>query len=659
MDQDNYFFSASAQKESADALLAEGRQALARGDVEAGLKCFDDAMQLDPHYAPLYFAQAASLFEYGKKYKQTKILKQAHKRLEMAAYLDPHHVETWLLLGEVLYRIGNTPGQTHHLQKAKEKILHALSLAQSAKLYWTLARICKSIADTSGEALELHEALTAFHQALLQDKELPALFWKEYATTCSLFSKRVSSVQMQFKAMSLMKQALLLAPQMHSYWQELAAILHSLYQQTHDEQHFMQADDCYKAAAELKSDDKKTWLNWAKLLLDAAYLTFETKQMYACIEKCQRAFALDPENLSIQCIWAEILALLGSETDQLEMLLDAQNRVEKLVDITESLPEVWFAYGSVLTALGNYFNENEYYYEATEKFQEGISLNRTCHNHWHAIGRLYTLIGESEQNRVYSERALYFLKRALAIHPCSCYTIDYAISLFKLGEMTREQEYLEEAILQFQKGFNMQKNALYTHPEWLFHYACCLDHLGDFYEEDSYYLRALEIFSHVLMIDPDFDTVHHRLALTLSHLGELTDDIQHFHRAIEHLRLCVKQDEENDVVHLDWAVILINIACRLSDSKEAEEVYLEAEEKLWHVLRLGNPHAYYHLACLYSLLTQVDKAMLCLRKASSLNILPTLDELMQDEWLDTVRCSGEFIDFYGELERRSHFQKEE
>jgi len=657
MDRDSLNFSST--KESGEALLFEGRQALARGDTAAGLKCFDAAMQLDPHYAPLYFTQGAALLEYGKKYKQTKILTQAHKRLEMAAYLDPHHAPTWLLWSEVLYRLGRFPGQTHHLQNAKEKIAHALTLAQTAESYWTLARICKAVAAVSGEALELHEALGAFHQALLQDKEMPALFWKEYATTCSLFSVRIGDMQMQFKAMSLMKQALTLAPEVHSYWQELAAILHTLYQHTHDEQHFMQANECYKTAAELKVDDKNTWINWAKLLLNVAHLTFEVKQLRACIEKCERASLLDPENLATECIWAEALALLGSESDQLELLLAAQNKVEKLIDTSEPLPEVYFTYGSVLTAFGNYFNDPEYYYEATEKFQEGLSLNRTCHTHWHAIGRLYTLLSESEQNSVYGQRALYFLKRALAIHPCSSYTIDYAVSLFKLGEMTREQDYLEEAIVQFQKGFSMQKNALYAHPEGLFHYACCLDFLGDFHEEDSYYLRALEIFSHVLMIDPDFHTVHHRLALTLSHLGELTDDVEHFYRAIEHLRLCAKQDEENDVVHLDWAVILINIACRLSHSAEAEGVYLEAEEKLWHVLRLGNPHAYYHLACLYSLLTHVEKAMLCLRKASSMHILPTLDELMQDEWLDAVRCSGEFIDFYGELERRSHFQKEE
>lgn len=636
-----------------EAHLSDGLCALAQGDIESGLRYFDDAMQSDPHHAPLYYTQGLALFEFGEKHKQPKILMQAKKRLEMAAYLDPQHVETWRLWGDVLYRLAALHNDIRYLQSAKEKIAHALDLVQTSELYCRLGTICKQCAHASGEPSDWHEALGAFHQASLLHKQLPAPFWKEYATACAAFASRLQDVRLHLKAVHLMKQALILSPENPHYWQEFAGLLHTVYQQTHDEQHLTQANDSYKTAAELDSEDNRTWIEWAKLLLCAAHITYDVKAMHACIEKCQRAAG--PHSV---CIRAEALALLGSENDQLDPLLEAREKIEEVIDTYERMPAAWHAYATVLTALGHYFNDPEYYYEAIETFQEGLSLDRTLHTHWNGIGRLYTLLAEIEQNRAYSQRALRFLKRAVDLTFSSVYTIDYAIALFKLGEMTREQEWLEEASIQFQKGLLSQKNALYIHPEWLFHYGCCLDALGDFHEEDTYYVRALEIFSHVLMVDPDFHTAHHRLALTLSHLGELTDDVHHFHRAIEHLRLCAKHDPENDVILLDWAVILLNIACR-SDTIEAESLYRDAEDRLWHVLRLGNPHAYYHLACLYSLLDQTAKSMLCLRKAHDFRTLPTLDELMQDEWLDAVRCTGDFIDFYDHLERRTHFQKED
>ena len=154
--------------------------------------------------------------------------------------------------------------------------------------------------------------------------------------------------------------------------------------------------------------------------------------------------------------------------------------------------------------LGHYFDDCDYYYQAIEKFQEGLSIDRTCHRHWHAIGWTYALLGDLESNPETLELSLRFFQKAIDLHSSTYYIFDYASALSKLGEMTHEQHWLEEAVTQFERLLNLQKNAIYLHPDWLFQYACTLDALGDFYEEEFYYLRAIEIFSHVLMVDPDF-----------------------------------------------------------------------------------------------------------------------------------------------------------
>jgi tetratricopeptide (TPR) repeat protein len=311
-----------------------------------------------------------------------------------------------------------------------------------------------------------------------------------------------------------------------------------------------------------------------------------------------------------------------------------------------------------MQALGHYFDECVYYYQAIEKFQEGLSIDRTCYRHWHAIGWTYSRLGDLENNPETLELSLRFFQKAIDLHSSTYYIFDYASSLSKLGEMTHEQHWLEEAVVQFERLLNLQKNAIYLHPDWLFQYACTLDALGDFFEEEFYYLRAIEIFSHVLMIDPDFTAVHHRQALALSHLGELTSEVDHFYRAVHHFRLAMKNDEENDMVILDWATTLINIAGHTHDSSESDQFYQDAEHKLQQALRLGNLQTYYYLACLYSLLGECEKGMFCLEKARIYDALPATDEILQDEWLDNLRSTADFQEFLTQLDHRRNFQEE-
>jgi tetratricopeptide (TPR) repeat protein len=160
------------------------------------------------------------------------------------------------------------------------------------------------------------------------------------------------------------------------------------------------------------------------------------------------------------------------------------------------------------------------------------------------------------------------------------------------------------------------------------------------------------------MIDPDFYTVHHRLGLALSHLGELTAEIEHYHRAIHHFRLSLKSDDEDDAVILDWATALINIATHTHDPSEADQCYRDALQKLQTAIRLGNLHAYYHLACLNSLTGQCETGIRFLQKAHEYDALPSIDEMLQDEWLDNLRSTGDFQQFLSSLDQRTNFQEE-
>jgi tetratricopeptide (TPR) repeat protein len=647
----------------ADSLLSQGETALLKGDLSRGLECFDSALRLDSATPKLYYAQGLSLFEFGSGEGREKALLLASKKFKTATLLNPSYFAAWQAWGSLLCTLGLSTGEHHFYQEAKEKLNKAISLSGNqsrdslSELYWNLGIVFAHLAEHSGEALDWHQAIEAFQLAHSFDEKLSSDFWKDFGHSCLKFASQINDVRFYVKAINCLKTAISLESNAFSSWCLLADALQKLYLHTHDEDHFSQACESFASAAQLQPQEAEIWLNWARFLCDSAKRVADVKRLRLSIEKCHRAFALNPSDPMILAIWGEALALLGNYTDRLDLIYDAQNKISQAIEIENEEPDIWYSYGICMQAFGHYFTDFDYYYQAIEKFQAGLSIDRTCHRHWHAIGWTYSLLGDVENDPETLELSLRFFQKAIDLHSSTYYLFDQAAALSKLGEMTNEQRWLEEASSQFERLLALQKNAIYLHPDWLFQYACTLDALGDFHEEDFYYLRAIEIFSHVLMIDPDFYLVHHRLGLALSHLGELTAEVDHFYRAVHHFRISMKNDDENDTILLDWATTLINIAGHTHDSSEADQFYRDAEHKLQAAMRLGNLQTYYHLACLNSLLGQCEKGMLCLEKARAYDALPPIDELLQDEWLDNLRSTGGFQEFLTELDHRRNFQE--
>ncbi len=648
----------------ADSLLTQGETALLKGDLSKGLEYFDSALKLDSANPKIYYAQGLSLFEYGNHKGHENALPLASKKFKIATTLSPHYFEAWQVWGSLLCTLGLNTKRHHYFKDAKEKLNQAVTLSENqeqsalSELHWDLGVVLTQLAKHSGEALDWHEAIQAFQLSHSLEEKLPSDFWNNYGYSCLKFASQINDIHFYTKAIQCLKTAVSLDLHNFESWCLLSEALQKLYFHTHDEDHFLQSCECLTSAAQIEPQNGELWLNWAKFLCDSAKRTADVKRLRLCIEKCHRAFALDANNPMIQAIWGEALALLGNYTERLDLIYDAQNKISQAVELDDENPEIWYSYGICMQAFGHYFDDSDYYYQAIEKFQMGLSINRTCYRHWHAIGWTYSLLGDLEHSPKNLELSLRFFQKAMDLHCSTYYLFDYAAALSNLGEMTHQQSFLEEASLQFERLLNLQKNAIYLHPDWLFQYACTLDSLGDFYEEEFYYQRAIEIFSHVLLIDPDFHLVHHRLGLALSHLGELNAESDRFYRAVHHYRLALKNDEENDGILLDWATTLINIATHCHNSSESDQLFRDAEYKLQVAMRLGNLQTYYHLACLYSLQGECEKGMYYLEKARVCDALPSTDEILQDEWLDTIRSTSNFHEFLTHLDHKRNIQEE-
>lgn len=652
------------QAEQADLLLLKGETSLLKGDL-TGLTYFEQASQIAPENPSLYFRQGISLFEYGCHENQEKALHLALKKFKIATKLHPEFFEAWNAWGTTLTFLGNLSDQMHYFLQAKEKFDKALLYAggQSsdilADLYWGHAVCWAKLSVQSGEPHDGKIALHSFEKASGLQQRMPAEFWNDYGCACLALGKQSKDARFLWKAEGYLKKAVHLSITSFASWASLARGLSTLYHYTSDEELISQTLECFSAAIQIRSCEELL-LEWADFLKNTGKQKQDPKHLRLAIEKASLITHPDKQAKAMS-IASDALAFLGLFTERLDLMHQAEEQIASVCEQEERNGDLWYAYGQVLTAFGTYFGDGQYYDQAIEKFQRALSLDRTNHHLWFAIAESYKTVAIAELNPRAFHRSRRFYGKAIDLHPSSAYLFAYAQMLSSHGESTHGQKWLEEALKQFQRLFAQQKSppsstspstSVPTSIHWLFTYAATLDMVGDFYEEESYYAQAIELFSLVLSIDPDYPQIHHRIALAHSHLGDLSAEADYFYKAVHHYRLAEKRDPDNEHIILDWAITLMNIARHTFDEVEAQELYGQAEHKLHDAARLGNINAHYHLACLYSLLGNFEQSLFFIKRADHFFSLPPIEEMLHDEWLDGVRATASFRDFLAELENR-------
>ena len=214
----------------------------------------------------------------------------------------------------------------------------------------------------------------------------------------------------------------------------------------------------------------------------------------------------------------------------------------------------------------------------------------------------------------------------------------------KLGEITNDRTHIEQAAEKFELAISGRLDALDgddVELEWLYNYGCSLDFLGDFNDEGIYYEKAIQVLSHVLKIDPEYHHARYNLALSLSHLGELNSDVNYFNHSVEVFQEVVQNEPEDEMAWNDYGLAFLHLAILTYDptinSELCDQFFLQAETRFQKAISLGNQHAFYNLASLNALRNNPIEAIHYLEKGELANALPPIDDVIHDEWLDSLR----------------------
>ena len=637
-------------------LLKQGKLCLLNGD-KRGIQCFEMAAKLDSENYDLFIEQGLALFECGSLEESDVELKLASKRFKMATQLNPNAFEGWYFWGNTLYSLGKKTGQHHYFIEALKRYQKAISLSTKespeilATLYWNLGDLWNHLAKKSGEMSDYHFSIEAYQKASLFQEKFPLEFWINFANRYETIGKKVNNIRFFAEAIDCLKKAISIKTSFSDGWFFLGKTLKTLYSYTHDEDHFNQANDCFRAASKLSKNCVKISLEWARLFLDSGALFKDSKKIQVSLDLCIQAFNPKQKDPELIAIWVEALALFGSYTEQLQPIHEGLEKIESLVEETQT-PELFYSHGMCLYALGSYYEDLDYYYQALEKFQEGLSLSRTHERLWRGMAFSSFHAALIDRNEKNYRRSLYFFGQALYFDQSSVSQANYALCLLRYGEVSQEKEMIELAVTHFEEALSLQKNAYYVHLDWIFYYASALDQLAHFSQNDSHYIKAINLLSHILSLKPEFPKIHSQLASTYSHYGESTGRFEIFERALHHFQIAHQQEKENDQILLEWGLTLLNVGDLLENEEEGKERLKEGEYKMIQAAKLGNSHAYYGLACLYSVVRDVKKSLDFLEKARTFDALPLIEEMLEDDWLENLRQTKEFQSFIKKLESR-------
>jgi tetratricopeptide (TPR) repeat protein len=642
------------KKKLSNDYLKKGVDCLLDGNLKA-LEFFELASNLDPEDAELWLCQGKAFYKYGIYEKQEKALQVASKDFNKAIALNVKSFESWFYLGKTLMALGKFHNEIIFLNEAKEKFQEAVELSESAslqkkvELYWDLGLLWTKIAELSGEAIDLRMAIQAFHTSITSQKLAPpSSFWKDFGYAYFQMGLLINEGKMYFQAIKNFRKYIRQSPKTSDGFVLLAQTYTQLYINTVDEHYFNHANDCFNQALNKNKDNADLWLYWAQLLGESGYINNDIKKIQLSIEKCVRAYNLDIKHPHVIAQWSESLSRAGQISNRLDLLTESENKILKAIDHFPDEIEVWHAYGVCLIAYGKYFDDPDYFELAIEKLRYGISIDSSSAELWHLLGSAYFEMANNLEDVDLFKQSYEYLLKASDLKPsCPALNFDYAKALFKYSEYAANTETLFKAKIALENILQSHKSVLLQHPKWLFYYGKTLQLLGELTDNEKHLTKAIEIYLHVLLVEPDYPEIYFYIATCFARFAEISCEVETFKRSISYFLLAAKQDPENDSIWLEWGLALIHLA---EMSGNSENYFNDAEQKIMKSGQLGNQGAYYQLACLCSLTERYDQAMIFLENAKNHDVLPPHEEIMEDEWLDNLRSQESFMQFLSYLE---------
>lgn len=626
--------------------VKQGEMQLINGEGNV-LDSFKLAEQLCPDNPLIYYTQAVA---FSSQRKNLRCLNAAIEALKKSISLCSYQVNVWHSLGNVYVRLFDVNQDLNTLYLADKSFEEAANLAQEQKnphignVCWDWGIVWYQIAESSGETADYLKCLEKFKAANqwgLKEGE----FYNDYGNLLAELGTLLKRNELFDEAKTFYQKALESCPDQYEWVLNMACLCQRQYQTTGNIDCFTLSADWFERALHLNSKCAVAWCKYGELYRTAGRGSDSLELIEIARKKIQKAYEIEPEEILISLRLVETLLDEYSYTEKLECLQEALQKIIVVVRTDSTMPLAWYLYGTCLMELGHYFSSAEHYQQSIRVFECALDKHPEEVHLLTGIAEAYFSNGMVTGKKENFEKSLYFyqcIENSIQKLPPPL-LMEWGVVAMRLGEITNEKGPIEFAAEKFEQAMAAQLEAAPGEElefEWLYNYGCAMDFLGDFHEEPIYYEKAVHVLTHVVNMEPNFFHGRYNLALALSHLGEINGDIEPFYKAIDLFHKIVQEDPEDEVIWNDYGLCLLNLATLTSDSTLGtinKSIFDQAESKFHQAVARGNKSAYYNLGCLYALLNNPDGAVHYLERAEQADCLPPLEDILHDEWLESLR----------------------
>jgi len=642
--------------------------------IEAAKRSLSIATDLVPSNAEIWYERGLTY----ASLETDKDIEEALEYFDIATKLDSRLFNAWYAWATCLTRLAFTSNDSDLMQIGHEKYKKAATVltneitdAEKGEFYWNWALLLAMIARHSGEASDLKACLNAFREA----KELGERsddFLSDFAEALFDFALLVNHEDSLTEAIgyfektvpqSLEKATPADAEERLAWTQRFYRL--GLARSYHFGAHLTRANlqktaDAFDAATKLDPTFADAWGEWGAILLFGARVWQSVGLVRLACDKLQTAMALAPDSVSLCARLAEGLALLGAADDDINLMKQAEEKLAKAALLPEALEshELTVSRIHVLLELGRYFRADTYFYEAIKLVN--IALDESSNN-----GVLHSLaaeakfaLGDLKEDDLYFEEALLHFEIASKspLGRLAAIWNEWGLCLLRLHSLTLDINHLRASEEKFERALTMHQE---VNPAWLHNFGICVDIIGEKDEDPEAIHRAIKAFESALQIDSSYMSARRHLAIALAHAAALEDSVEAYLEAFTHFRAVTEIEPEDDIAWMEWAIAITHLIDLTDDSTIPSDPSLleEAEHHFLEALKLGIDFANFFLATVYSRKNDLDKAVHYFDKAFELDLIPPLNTIQSDSWLENVRKTQYFRDLLPELELRELEEK--
>lgn len=637
--------------------VQSGKQELSDGK-EGPLATFEIANRLAPQNAQLLLEQANFYAQFGDSIANLNCAADAAEEAEAA---NPHCLNAMMTWANVMVELGvreQDPSLFYQADSKYQRIADQDNFTKDSdtRFYWHWGICWHYIAKQSGEASDFVTALAKYKTA--EDMGLEdTVFFNDYGNALVDLACLVSREDLLIQSSQLYQKVVDSTPDFFEGWFNLACTDYRLWQMKGEEIYFRSAHHSFDKAAEINPDEASLWFKWGQLLFQTGRDLLNHKLIQESLDKFLKADTLLPDHAPILSEWAEAQLWLGVMCEKLEYLKWAKVSIMRALELEPENAKHWAVFSRCLIELGRYFQDQTFLNQAIEKLNYAISLHRTDARLWYGLATSYHLLSEMKDSPSLCEKAVKYYSRATEFDNDMTpdFWNEWGVALLKMCEYTQDKRWVEAASEKFEHSirlFYLLHDPTNIHPTWLYHYGTALDFLGDFTCDEKFYEKAIKVLTQSLELDPFLYKAKYQLALSLAHLAETVSDVDCFQKSLEIFAEVLQQEPEDDIAWIDWGLTLLNLAELVHDPVQtlySQKLMKEAEEKLMYAASLGNEASYYYLACLYSLQERLSEAFHYLERAEIARSLPSIDEMLHDDWLRNLRSTSSFQEFLRHL----------